>query len=91
MEKPRLSKWVIPWFGPGQLALHSVPLMVQRRPLPAWAHGAGFSFSNVAIMSESQKRWLFTLITVCVCVNEYEGIWTACKTHVNILHTEGSH
>lgn len=56
MEKPRLSKWVIPLFGPGQPARHSVPLMVQRRPFPAWAHGAGFSFSTVAMISEGQRR-----------------------------------
>lgn len=50
----------MPWFGPGHPIRHSVPLIRQRRPLPAWAHGAGFSFSTVAIMSERQD------LNVCI-------------------------
>lgn len=51
MEKPKLSKWVMPWLGPGQPPRHSLPLMVHGRPEPVLAHGDGFSFSSVATMS----------------------------------------
>lgn len=51
MEKPKLSKWVMPWLGPGQPPRHSLPLMVHGRPEPVRAQGDGFSFSTVATMS----------------------------------------
>lgn len=56
IEKPKLSKWVMPWLGPGQPPRHSLPLMVQGRPEPVLAQGDGFSFSTVATMSGGRKQ-----------------------------------
>lgn len=56
MEKPKLSKWVMPWLGPGQPPRHSLPLMVHGRPEPVLAQGDGFSFSTVATMSAAGRR-----------------------------------
>ena len=56
MEKPKLSKWVMPGLGPGHPPRHSLPLMVQGRPEPVRAQGDGFSFSTVATMSEGGRR-----------------------------------
>lgn len=56
MEKPKLSKWVMPWLGPGQPPRHSLPLMVQGRPEPVRAQGDGFSFSTVATISVGGRR-----------------------------------
>ena len=56
MEKPKLSKCVMPWLGPGHPPRHSLPLMVQGRPEPVRAQGDGFSVSTVATMSEGGRR-----------------------------------
>lgn len=66
MAKPKLSKWVMPQLGPGHPDRHSVPLMVQRRPFPAWAQGDATSFSLKAIMSVTQdnmSKWLILILS----------------------------
>lgn len=83
----------MPLFGPGHPIRHSVPLIRQRRPLPASAHGAGFSFSTVAIISESHKstRPCFTVglsfytlyITLTIIAHHWfrECKWVLCSLH----------
>lgn len=56
MEKPKLSKCVMPWLGPGQPPRHSLPLMVHGRPEPVLAQGEGFSFSTVATISGGGRQ-----------------------------------
>ena len=55
IAKAKLSKLVMPPFGPTQPLLHSVPLAVHWRPFPENAHGAG---SSSAMISANRARRL---------------------------------
>lgn len=48
MAKAKLSKLVMPPFGPTQPLLHSVPLAAHWRPFPENAHGAGSSSARIS-------------------------------------------
>lgn len=48
IAKAKLSKLVMPPFGPTQPLLHSVPLAVHWRPFPENAHGAGSSSATTS-------------------------------------------
>jgi len=53
MANRKLSKLVMPPFGPCQPSLHSLPLMGHWRPCPEIAHGAG---SSSAIASKKREE-----------------------------------
>lgn len=81
MAKPKLSKWVMPQLGPGHPALHSVPLMLQRRPFPAWAQGDATSFSIKAIMSVTQDK--VNSHKKCLILIQYEKISPLLLERIN--------
>lgn len=56
IAKAKLSKLVMPPFGPTQPLLHSVPLAVHWRPFPENAHGAGSSSATISANKTRRLR-----------------------------------